>query len=86
MSSNICRLCQQFRAKRAKQLAKQKAKKEAARKAMELRRRTDPDFPDHDQAIAGADLTVSGSGLLSYPGEGLVRDGLSDLAGAIHNI
>ena len=35
-----------------------------------------------DQAIAG----VSGSGLLSYPGEGLIRDGLSDLAGAIHNI
>ena len=42
--------------------------------------------PDYDQAIAGAGLTVAGSGMFSYPGEGLVRDGLSDLAGAIHNI
>eukprot|EP01043_Picozoa_sp_COSAG02_P044179 COSAG02_NODE_3920_length_6045_cov_4.403128_1_plen_45_part_00 len=41
---------------------------------------------DHDRVIAGVGLTVVGSGLFSYPGEGLVRDGLSDLAGAIHNI
>ena len=46
---------------------------------------TEP-FPAYDQAIAGAGLTVAGSGLFSYPGEGLVSDGLSDLAGAIHNI
>ena len=38
------------------------------------------------EAIAGAGLTVTGSGLFAYPGEGLVRDGLGDLAGAIHNI
>ena len=29
---------------------------------------------------------LEGGGLFSYPGEGLIRDGLSDLAGAIHNI
>lgn len=40
----------QFRAKRAKQLAKQKAKKDAARKAMELRRRTDPKFQEQLRA------------------------------------
>ena len=48
-------------------------------------RPTEP-FPAYDQAIAGAGLTVAGSGLFSYPGEGLVSDGLSDLAGAIHKI
>ena len=53
--------------------------------SVDLSGTTEP-FPDHDQAIAGAGLTVAGSGLFSYPGEGLVRDGLSDLAGAIHNI
>ena len=46
---------------------------------------TEP-FPDHDQAIAGAGLTVHGGGYLSYPGEGLVKDGLSYVANAIHNI
>ena len=40
----------------------------------------------HDQVIAGAGLTVHGTGLLPYPGEGLVRDGLSYVANAMHNI
>ena len=44
-----------------------------------------------DMILAGAGLTVAsndmqGNGFLSYPGEGLVKDGLSDIAGAIHNI
>ena len=41
--------------------------------------------------LAGAGLAVArddvhGAGLLSYPGEGLVRDGLSYVANAVHNI
>ena len=35
--------------------------------------------------LVGA-VTVAGSGLFSYPGEDLISDGLSHLAGAIHNI
>ena len=40
----------QFRAKRAKQLAKQKAKKDAAKKSMDLRRSTDPKFQEELRA------------------------------------
>eukprot|EP01043_Picozoa_sp_COSAG02_P043314 COSAG02_NODE_3762_length_6271_cov_49.947181_1_plen_69_part_00 len=40
---------------------------------------TEP-FPDHDQAIAGAGLTVHGGGYLSYPGEGLVKKNASELS------
>ena len=36
--------------------------------------------------LAGAGLTVHGAGYLSYPGEGLVKDGLSYVANAVHNI
>ena len=41
--------------------------------------------------LAGAGLAVArddvhGAGLLSYPGEGLVKDGLSYVANAVHNI
>ena len=39
-----------------------------------------------DSILAGAGLTVHGAGYLSYPGEGLVRDGLSYMANTIHNI
>ena len=39
-----------------------------------------------DRHMRGAGLTVAGSGLFSYPGEDLISDGLSHLAGAIHNI
>ena len=37
-------------------------------------------------SLAGAGLTVHGAGYLSYPGEGLVKDGLSYVANAVHNI
>eukprot|EP01043_Picozoa_sp_COSAG02_P008797 COSAG02_NODE_287_length_25647_cov_245.259316_22_plen_62_part_00 len=33
-----------------------------------------------------AGLTVHGAGYLSYPGEGLVKDGLSYMANTVHNI
>ena len=39
-----------------------------------------------DTILAGAGLTVHGAGYLSYPGEGLVKDGLSYVANAVHNI
>ena len=39
-----------------------------------------------DTILAGAGLTVHGAGFLSYPGEGLIKDGLSYVANAIHNI
>ena len=39
-----------------------------------------------DTIIADAGLTVHGAGFLSYPGEGLVKDGLSYVANAVHNI
>ena len=39
-----------------------------------------------DTILAGAGLTVHGAGFLSYPGEGLVKDGLSYVANAVHNI
>ena len=44
-----------------------------------------------DTILAGAGLTVAsdnmqGDGYLSYPGEGLVKDGLSYVGNAIHSI
>jgi hypothetical protein len=39
-----------------------------------------------DTILADAGLTVHGAGYLSYPGEGLVKDGLSYVGNAIHNI
>ena len=39
-----------------------------------------------DTIIADAGLTVHGAGFLSYPGEGLVKDGLGYVANAVHNI
>ena len=39
-----------------------------------------------DTILAGAGLTVHGAGFLSYPGEGLIKDGLSYVANAVHNI
>ena len=38
-----------------------------------------------DTILAGAGLTVHGAGFLSYPGEGLIKDGLSYVANAVHN-
>ena len=38
-----------------------------------------------DSILAGAGLTVHGGGYLSYPGKGLVTDGLSYVSSAIHN-
>jgi hypothetical protein len=41
-----------------------------------------------DNALVGSQLSemLAGQGLFSYPGEDLISDGLSHLAGAIHNI
>ena len=39
-----------------------------------------------DTILASAGLTVHGAGFLSYPGEGLVKDGLSYVGNAIHSI
>ena len=44
-----------------------------------------------DAILVGAGLTVAsddmqGNGFLSYPGEGLVKDGLSYIGNAIHSI
>ena len=39
-----------------------------------------------DTILADAGLAVHGGGYLSYPGEGLVKDGLSYMANTIHNI
>ena len=39
-----------------------------------------------DTIIADAGLAVHGAGFLSYPGEGLIKDGLSYVANAVHNI
>ena len=39
-----------------------------------------------DTILASAGLTVYGAGFLSYPGEGLVKDGLSYVGNAIHSI
>ena len=41
-----------------------------------------------DNALDGSQLSemLAGQGLFSYPGEDLISDGLSHLAGAIHNI
>ena len=70
----------QFRAKRAKQLAKQKAKKDAAMKAVELRRRTDPKFQDElrEKFVAGCRAYL-GVPYAKSVAEKLCEEGDSDL-------